>query len=132
MAKKSSNSPPKKMTGAYAKRKGNNYELKLIKEHNELFDTDTLVSSRSESKRTDDAGVDVVDPNNLVPYYIQAKCTQNQPNVDLIKDCKLKDKPLVVFFNKQIKKEKKCVSGGEFVIMEKEFFYELLKQLKDK
>lgn len=126
MAKKNLNSVKKKFTGAYAKKKGNREELKIIKEHNELFKTDTLVSSRSESKRTDDAGVDVVDPKNIVPYYIQVKCTQNIPSVDLIKECKLKDKPLVIFWNKQIKKEKKCVSGGEFVILEKDLFYKIL------
>ena len=127
MEKKKSTPPKKRKTGAYARKKGNSYELKIIKELNALYNTDSLVSSRSESKRTDDAGVDIVDRENLLPVYVQCKNTQNIPSVDLIKECKLKDKPLAIFWNKQIKKEINCVSGGEFVIITKDNFYELLK-----
>ena len=116
----------KRKSGSYARKKGNNYELKIIKELNSLYKTDTLVSSRSESKRLDDAGIDIVDHDNILPFYVQCKNTQNIPSVDLIAECKRQDKPLVIFWNKQIKKEVNCVSGGEFIILTKELFYKLL------
>lgn len=96
-----------------------------------MFNTDSLVSSRSESKRTDDAGVDIVDPQNKLFFYVQCKNTQATPNSKLIETCKLKDKPLVIFWNKQVKKEKNCVSEGEFVILKKELFYQMLKMIKN-
>lgn len=117
------------MNGAYAKRKGNNYERKLVKEHHELGFTDAK-TSRSESKNLDDKGVDIV--SDQIPYYVQAKTTQNNPAYhDLINNFTLSDRPLVIFHNKQVKKESKCVSDGEFVIMEKKFFYDLIKTKKD-
>lgn len=128
MAKKESQekSPKKKKGGAYARKKGNAYELKIIKELNLLFNTDTLVSSRSESKRLDDAGIDIVDHENILPFFVQCKNTQNIPSTDLIKNCKVKTKPLAIFWNKQIKKEVNCISDGEYVILEKNEFYKLL------
>lgn len=131
MAKKKSSTidktKTKRKSGSYARKKGNSYELKIIKELNLLYDTDTLVSSRSESKRLDDAGIDIVDGNNIMPFYVQCKNTQNIPSVDLIKECKRQDKPLAIFWNKQIKKEVNCISAGEFVIVTKELFYKLLR-----
>lgn len=124
-SEKSNEQPKKKRSGAYARKKGNSYELKIIKELNSLYNTDTLVSSRSESKRTDDAGIDVVDRENILPFYVQCKSTQATPSVELIKECKIQDKPLAIFWNKQIKKEVNCVSAGEFVILTKELFYQL-------
>lgn len=117
----------KRRSGSYARKKGNNYELKIIKELNELYDTESFVSSRSESKRLDDAGIDIVDRENIIPFYVQCKNTQAIPSVDLIKACKRQDKPLVIFWNKQIKKEINCISGGEFILLTKELFYKLLK-----
>lgn len=117
----------KRRSGSYARRKGNNYELKIIKELNELYDTDSFVSSRSESKRLDDAGIDIVDSENILPFYVQCKKTQSTPSVDLIKDCKRQDKQLVIFWNRQLKKEINCISGGEFILLTKDLFYKLLK-----
>ena len=130
MEDKKSSTKKKKKTGSYARKKGNSYELKIIKELNTLYKTDTLVSSRSESKRTDDAGVDIVDSKNLMPFYVQCKSTQNIPSVELIKECKLKDKPLAIFWNKQEKRDVNIVSVGEYVIVNKELFYQLCKNIK--
>lgn len=123
MAKKELKS---KRNGKYARKKGNNYELKIIKELNNLYNTDSFVSSRSESKRLDDAGIDIVDRDDILPFYVQCKNTQNIPSIDLIKECKKKDKPLIIFWNKQVKKEVNCVSAGEYVILQKDLFYFLL------
>ena len=75
----------------------------------------------------DDAGIDIVDGENIMPFYVQCKNTQNIPSVDLIKECKKQDKPLAIFWNKQIKKEVNCVSAGEFVIITKDLFYQLIR-----
>ena len=120
----------KKGRGNYSRQKGHRYELKIIKELNTLYNTTSLVSSRSESKRTDDAGVDIVDKDNILSFYVQCKNTQATPNPTLIDKCKLKDKPLVIFWNKQVKKETNCISEGEFVMMKKDFFYEILNKIE--
>jgi hypothetical protein len=102
--------------------------LKIIKELNELYDTKSFVSTRSESKRLDNLGVDIADRESLLPMYIQCKNTQATPSIELITKFKLEDKPLAVFWNKQVKKDDRNTSAGEFVIIKKEFFYKLLNK----
>ena len=123
--------PKKKHTGAYAKRKGNNYELKIIKELTALG-YEGLKSSRSESKNLDADKIDIAEtiPNTL-PFYVQCKCTKNKPSYqDIIPNCPRKDRPLVIFHNYQVNKEVNMGSIGEYVIMTKEFFYDLIKATK--
>ena len=121
--------PKKKHTGAYAKRKGNNYELKIIKELTALG-FEGLKSSRSESKNLDADKIDIAEtiPNTL-PFYVQCKCTKNTPSIaEIIKTCGRKDRPLVIIWNKQIDKGVNMGSDGEYVMMSKDFFYELIKK----
>jgi hypothetical protein len=125
------NNKKKTLRGAYSRRKGASYERQIINELNELYGVNSLVSSRSESKRWDDAGIDIVDHENILPWYIQLKCTQSCPNpAKLQAACKKKEKPLAVFWKSQVKKEHKCVSMGEYVMIDKQAFYELLKNQK--
>ena len=123
--------PKKKRSGAYSKNKGNRYELKIIKELTELG-YDGLKSSRSESKSLDNDKIDIAqdrDAQNELPFYVQCKITKNTPNVqEIIEACPRKNKPLVVVWNKQINKEVNMASAGEFVMLEKSFFYELIKK----
>ena len=78
----------------------------------------------------DDKKVDLVDRSGKLPCYIQLKNTVNTPQYHAIKkECPLKDKPSIVIWNKQVKKEKVFGSAGEVVIMDKDFFYELLSKL---
>mgnify|MGYP003460701114 CR=1 FL=1 len=72
--------PKKKRNGAYAKRKGNNYELKIIKELIGLG-YKGLKSSRSESKNLDDAKIDIAETEDKLPCYVQCKCTKNTPSI---------------------------------------------------
>lgn len=127
MAKKES-STPRKRTGRYAKQKGNNYELKIIKEliaHGYAG----LKSSRSESKNLDNDKIDIAETEDKLPMYVQCKCTQKYPDVIAnIKNCPRKDRPLVIFWNKQVDKGVNMGSDGEYVIMPKSFFYELIKK----
>lgn len=105
-----------------SKRKGNNYELQVIKRLSELG-YEGLVSSRSESKRLDDAKIDIADTQNVLPCYFQCKRTKNNPNVESIMDeCSLKDKPLVICW----KKEEANTKYDEFAILPIEFFYSLI------
>jgi hypothetical protein len=115
-------------TGKYCKAKGNRYELKIIKE---LIDLGYpgLKSSRSESKSLDNDKVDIADPENVMGFYVQCKITKNYPDViENIINCPRKDKPLVIFWNKQVQKEKNMGSAGEFVIMTKKMFYDLIRK----
>jgi hypothetical protein len=62
---------------------------------------------------------------------VQCKATKVTPSISkIIKDCPRKDKPLIIVWNKQINKEVNMASDGEYVMMTKEYFYELVK-LKD-
>lgn len=126
---KSNKRKPKKRkrSGAYSRRKGHNYELQIIKE---LTDCGYpgLVSSRSESKRLDDAKIDIADLENVMPFYVQCKKTKNTPSIQkLNEEVGLKDKPLAIFWAKQENREVNMVTSGEYVIIPKEFFYTLIK-----
>ena len=63
----------------YSKKKGNLYELKIVKELKELG-FQNVVTSRSESKAMDDNKVDIIDKDNLLPAKLQLKCTQSIPS----------------------------------------------------
>ena len=127
--KKQKTTSQKKKTGAYCRNKGHRYETKIAQELRNLGFTD-VVTSRSESKSMDDKKVDLVDRSGKLPCYIQLKNTVNTPQYHAIKkECPLKDKPFIVIWNKQVKKEKVFDSAGEVVIMDKDFFYELLSKL---
>ena len=86
-----------------------------------------MVSTRSESKRLDNLGVDVADKENVLPFYVQCKNTKSTPPVELISQAKVTDKPLVIFWNKRVQRNENCISGGEFVFVSKQFFYNLIK-----
>ena len=127
--KKQKTTSQKRKTGAYCRNKGHRYETKIAQELRNLGFTD-VVTSRSESKSMDDKKVDLVDRSGKLPCYIQLKNTVNTPQYHAIKkECPLKDKTFIVIWNKQVKKEKVNGSAVEVVIMDKDFFYELLSKL---
>lgn len=109
--------------GRKARRKGNSWELEIIN-NLKAIGYDGCVSSRSESKRTDDAKVDIVDIKHQLPCHIQAKATRNIPNYHKIaQECTLKDLPFVIAC--------KPVDKSPIAILPLDFFYTLLKsQLK--
>ena len=120
--------PKKKRTGAYSRNKGNSYELKIIKELTNLG-YEGLKSSRSESKALDNDKIDIAETKDHLPCYIQCKCTKNTPNItEITEACPRKDRPLVIVWNKQINKEVNMASAGQYVMMTKEFFYDLIKK----
>lgn len=109
----------KSYIGRKARRKGNSWELEVINALKEIG-YPGCVSSRSESKRMDDAKVDIIDLEGKLPCHIQAKNTQNVPNYHKIEaECTLKDKPFVIALKQEGKKP--------IAIVPMEFFYELIK-----
>ena len=115
--------------GKRNKQKGNAFELKIIKELIEIGYLG-LKSSRSESKNLDNDKIDIAETTDRLPCYVQCKMTLATPNVEeIIKSCPRKDRPLAVFWNKQIKRENNMRSGGEYVLIEKNFFYDLIKKV---
>lgn len=102
-------------------------ELKIVHELTDLG-FDKVVTTRSESKRLDDMGVDIMQlPSPLfpLPCYFQSKKALKAPTFDLV-EAEL-DKPLVVIYMKQEKKGSRFFTVGEYAIMKKEFLYKLLQ-----
>jgi hypothetical protein len=145
MATKKQEKEPKKsstilkdraLIGKRNRRRGHAYEVKIVKELKEITGDDSLCTSRSESKRTDDLGIDIVDFNNTLPFYCQMKATQAMPKIRVLNN-DVKDKcrnanrpikPLVVFWSAQEIKNTKQVTLGEYCLMPKELLYELLTE----
>jgi hypothetical protein len=74
--------------------------------------------------------IDIADPDHILPCYIQTKKTQTTPSVKKINDAVgLTDRPLCILWNIQEKKEGtvNITSKGEYAIIPKKFFYELLE-----
>lgn len=116
--------------GKKNRRRGNSYERKIVSELKEITGNENICTSRSESKSLDDAKIDIADPDNVLTFYTQIKCTQATPQIKKINaEVGKKDKPLVIIWNAQEAKEKKQISLGEYAILPKNFFYELIKKL---
>ena len=114
--------------GKASRRRGHPYETKIVKELKKINGDEEICTSRSESKRLDDKKIDIADPNGVLPFYCQMKATQATPQIKkLNEEVGLKDKPLVIFWNAQEAKDKKQVSVGEYCIVPKKLFYEMLK-----
>lgn len=117
----------KKKLGAQNKRKGNGFELQVIHRLNDMgFNT---VSSRSESKRTDDNKIDIYDLDGTLPVNIQTKYTSTTPNYFNIENqCTDKSKPFTIIWKKSVSGEN---SPGTIAMIPASFFYDILKILKD-
>ena len=105
-----------------SKNKGSKFELDIIRELTNLGFTG-LKTSRNESRTLDNSKIDVVDTENVLDFYIQAKHTANTPSISkLNKEVGLKDKPLAIFWKVA------NVSNEEYVIVPKDYFYKLIKK----
>jgi len=104
---------------------GNNFERIIVRELKELgYDVTT---SRNESRKMDAMQVDIMGD---IPYHIQCKNSKNKPKYDKLLKEMPDDKVPVVFHRQTHKAGKNFVTDGDFVIMRKEDFYEILLQLK--
>lgn len=125
----------KKRSGAYSKNKGSAYERQIVNELKELYSNENICTSRSASKALDNMKIDIYDGDNILPCYFQLKKTQTTPSVKKINaDVGLKDKPLCILWNIQLKKEGNVniTSLGEYAIIPKQFFYTLLENYLNK
>lgn len=86
----------KKRNTHNSKARGNAYERVIAQELREFFPN--IKTSRSESKNMDDAKIDLIDPDGIMPFYPQIKLTQKTPDYfGIEKECPYKDKPFVIF-----------------------------------
>jgi len=121
--------PKKKRSGAYSKQKGNAYERQIVNELKEITGDQDLATSRAESKKLDDQKIDIFDPNNVLPFYVQCKSTQVTPSIKKINaEVGKTDKSLAIFWNAQEKKAVNICSVGEYVIITKDTLYQLLNK----
>ena len=112
--------------GKRNKQRGNEYERRIANELNELgFD---VVTSRSESKTTDNNKVDLIDRSNKLPVQIQLKRSIATPSYFKIReDTTVPDEQFCLIWNKQRNVNGRFLSTGECVILDKKMFYELIK-----
>ncbi len=114
-----------------SRRKGHGWERKICKELNELGYK--VGSSRLLSRYMDNMLVDVCDyPDALVkfPFHIQAKSITGYVKYeDIFSEFQLEDKPLVIFHELTEKKGKIFKKKGEYVIMKKSDFYDIINKI---
>lgn len=113
---------------------GNNYEREIVIEINDLGYK--VGSARLHSRYYDNMKVDIVDVppvENPFPLHIQCKTSANRVNYPkFFEEFTLKDKPFAVFHKFTKKAKKNFMAQGEYVILKKEDFYEILKRLNGK
>ena len=104
------------MSGASNRKKGHDFERDICSELRDLgFEA---VTSRSQDRRLDDMGVDIV--TNL-PYNIQCKATRSSPAYQTLLKGMPKDKDNLIFHAKPYRED--------LVVMQKSTFYELIDKV---
>ena len=116
---------------------GHAYERQVVRELKNMG-FKTVITSRSESRNMDNAGVDIFDTEDepqdenhyILPIHIQCKNSKTNVNYHNLLTSELlpKDKETVIFHKKTEKVGNKFMPRGEYVIMTKELFYELLNK----
>lgn len=115
------------------KKAGNKYELDILKELEELG-FDGLKTSRNESRTADAKGQDIVSVDNSINklwFAPQCKTYSKSPNYPLLFSTYTTDLPMVIFHKYTKKATKNFIEAGQYIIMEKDTFYNLIKQLKN-
>lgn len=106
---------------------GNNLERQYVNEIKELG-FPGLVTSRAESRGLDARKVDIFDLDDEFPFYIQVK--NAVPNMNYHKmfedDTRDRRKPYIIMHKKTEKKGSRFMKVGEYVIMDKSTFYDLI------
>jgi hypothetical protein len=103
-----------------ARQKGANYELATIKRWHGLG-WEQAVSSRSESRRLDDKGVDIC---YLNPFNVQCKSWERAPSYHDVLASMPKDGNYNVLFHKKNRR-------GTVVVLTEEDFFKIVKLLVD-
>jgi len=100
------------MSGVKSRRKGHNFELETITKLKEFFPN--CVSSRSESKRLDDSGVDIAFTNG---FNVQCKNTATAPNFHTLLKSMPKTGMNLVFHKRTFKGVTVTMSEEDFLIL---------------
>jgi hypothetical protein len=111
------------------KNAGNTYERLVANELRELGYK--VFTARAESRNMDNKGIDLFGPD--LPFHVQCKITKDRPNYhNLITSPLLEEekKPLLIFHRLVAKSNVRFVAQGDYVIMTKSAFYEMLEGLK--
>ena len=119
----------RKRSGAYNRNRGQRAEQKVVNELKALGFTG-VVTSRSESKTTDDNKVDIIDKNNQLPFDINIQVKHQIPYPQYFKIREQSTVPndtFVILWDKQEPREKNIVTVGRCAIMDIELFYKLIE-----
>lgn len=109
-----------------SKSKGSALEYEVTKKLKEIG-YEGCVTARSESKRTDNNKIDIIDTNGELPVNIQCKHYANTPSYFNIREqCTDKSKPFVLIWKKSA--EEGSNSPGTVAILPVEYFYNLIKK----
>lgn len=118
-----------KTIGKQNKQRGSNFERQIAKELRDLG-FEGCVTSRSESKSTDDNKVDIIDKNKQLPFnmQIQTKKTSSTPSYFGIREQSTVDnESFVIIWSKTRRAKEKMVTVGDCVMLPKSMFYKLIK-----
>ena len=99
----------RKRSGAYNRNRGQRAEQKVVNELKALGFTG-IVTSRSESKATDDNKVDIIDKNNQLPFGINIQVKHQIPYPQYFKireQSTVPNNTFVILWDKQEPREKK-------------------------
>lgn len=107
---------------------GNAYERQIVNELKDRGYSD-ITTTRAESRNMDNKGVDIM---GNIPFYVQCKLSINNPNYHKLLYSSLlpKDKPTVVFHGKCEKAKVNFIKKADYVIMTKDYFYNIINQNK--
>ena len=111
-----------------SKNKGSKLEYDVVSALKEIGYSG-CITSKGESKRTDNNKIDIIDTEGKLPCNIQCKHTSNTPSYFTIRDeCTDKTKPFTVIWKKSASEGN---SPGTVAIIPVSFFFELLKVYKN-
>jgi hypothetical protein len=109
---------------------GHNYERLVTKELNKYY---SVVTARSESRNKDNLGIDIFDTSGEMPFHVQCKVSMGLSSSKINELLNRGDgkRPMVVFHKHVEKKGERFLPKGEYVYMDKKFFYFFLEKLKE-
>ena len=119
----------RKRSGAYNRSRGQRAEQKVVNELKALGFTG-VVTSRSESKTTDDNKVDIIDKNNQLPFGINIQVKHQKPYPQYFKireQYTVPNDTFVILWDKQEPREKNIITVGRCAIMDIDLFYKLIE-----
>ena len=119
----------RKRSGAYNSSRGQRAEQKVVNELKALGFTG-VVTSRSESKTTDDNKVDIIDKNNQLPFGINIQVKHQIPYPQYFKireQSTVPNNTFIILWDKLAPIETNIITVGRCAIMDIDLFYKLIE-----